>query len=100
VKFMGNPLWKDPRYQEAVKLYDMSGLDEDWGMPSDPHARENLRHATGYLAAGTDPEDAGDFLELVLARYLGAKYQNAARGEIRRLARSAVLAVRQKEKEQ
>lgn len=79
---------KDPRYLEALRLFDMS--DMGWGMPSDPHARENLRHACGLLAAGQ--ERADEFLILVIRRYLGDKYQNAAQKDIERLARSAARA--------
>lgn len=80
-----DPVFRDPRYQEAVRLFGM--WDWGWGMPSDPHARENLRHAAGRLACGD--EGAPRFLELVLSQYLGAKYRDAARSDIERIARSA-----------
>ena len=69
---------RDPRYLEATRLFDM--WDWGWGMPSDPHARENLRHACGLLAAGDDK--AASFTEVVLARYLGNKYRDSARAEL------------------
>lgn len=86
----GNPIWADPRYLEAVSLFD--AWDWGWGMPSDPHARENLRDACGHLAAAGNEEGrerAADFLEVVLTRYFGGKYQGTIRGEIQRIARSA-----------
>ena len=89
-------IWDDPYYQEAVKLFDM--WDWGWGMPSDPHARENLRHATGLLAAGTthDPEQ---FLEFIARRYLGNKYQDTVLSEARRIARNARYAVDKRKEE-
>lgn len=78
-------LWKDPRYQEATRLFDMT--DWGWGMPSDPHARENLRYAAGKLAAGE--VNAEEFLDMVVRRYLGDKYQLAVRKDVQRIARSA-----------
>lgn len=80
---------KDPRYLEACKFFDM--WDWGWGIPSDPHARENLRHATGRLAADDDPDEK--FLDLVVKRYLGDKYQERARTEAKRIARNAARAV-------
>lgn len=80
---------KDPVYLEALKLFDMSGLDESWGMPRDPHARDNLRYAAGCLAADTDEADARSFLELVLKQYVGDKYRNAMRKDIERIAQAA-----------
>lgn len=47
-----------------------------------------------------EEKDAEKFLELVLGQYLGAKYRDAARSEVKRLVRSAVLTVQQKEKGQ
>jgi len=78
---------KDPRYLEAVRMFDM--WDWGWGMPSDPHARENLRHACGWLAADGASENAAGFTEVVLTRYLGGKYRHSARTELRRIARAA-----------
>lgn len=86
-------LVKQPAYQEAIRLFDMSEMG--WGMPSDPHARENLRHAAGKLAAGDVL--AQEFLTLVIGRYLGLKYQDAARKDIERIVRSAVRAVEAKQ---
>lgn len=87
---------KDPRYLEATRLFDLSGLDKGWAVPRDPHARDNLRHAAGLLAAGhqdtvTD-KSAADFLELVLRQYIGEKFRDALRTDIERIARSAARA--------
>ena len=78
----------DPRYREALRLFDMT--DWGWGMPSDPHARENLRAAAGYLAAASGGiPDAEEFLSLVVRQYLGEKYQDAIRKDIERIAKAA-----------
>lgn len=79
---------KDPKYLEALRLWDMSGLDESWGMPSDPHAKENLRYACSYLAV-SNSYDAVEFLETVLRQYVGNKYIDAMRKDVYRIARAA-----------
>lgn len=76
---------KDPRYIKALEFFDMSGLDESWGMPSDPHAREYLRFAAAYLAV-SNSYDAVEYLEVGLRQYVGNKYQDAMRRDIYRIA--------------
>jgi hypothetical protein len=81
---------KDPRYIEALRLFDMAGInpDEHWAIPSDPHAMANLRAATAYLASSDDP-DAEVFLELVLRQYVGEKYRAQVETDLRRIAKAA-----------
>lgn len=86
-------LVKDPRYQAASQLF--ATTEFGWGMPKDPHAKDNLEYACGKLAvAGDDAEraKAGKFLVMVAKRYLGAKYQDAVIKDIQRLARAASTA--------
>lgn len=82
---------KDPRFLEATRLFDM--WNWGWGMPSDPHAKESLHHACGWLATGE--EKASGFLEVVLSRYLGEKYRNTTRTELQRIAQGAGKAAKE-----
>jgi hypothetical protein len=79
-------LKKDPRYQRVP--YFMEMWDLGWGLPSDPHAKENLKYAAGKLACDPGP-DAEQFLALALKTYIGEKYRDAVEKDIRRVAQAA-----------
>lgn len=79
---------KDPRYQHAMMLYSTDFWPR-WKdkVPSDPHALENLRYALGMLAVAEPESEA--LLERVLRSYIGAKYHDAMREDMRRLSMAA-----------